>query len=368
MIESKDISVIVQGAADKKLTPKCLKSIRKFLPEAEIILSTWENTDVKGLDFDKLVLSNDPGGTKHIYAITKEHCSMNNFNRQLVSTQNGIKKAERKYILKLRTDLILKNSDFLKYWDKFNERNNQFIIFNHRVLVSTIYSREYSSQSSDGYPMPFHPSDFWFFGEKEDLINYFINCPMQTKEEAGNWNYKYPVKSPYSTASYRYAPEQQFCYNWVKKYYPDVKFDDWTDWNEENIEFSNNILYNNFIFLGFLQSDIYSKKYYASEHSQNDIQGLITYEHFIKQYKKYCDDKYIICSESLLSDYLGLNSNLIKLRKHWLRFLEPFKILGKSISGLIGLIYYISCIIFNIIIFPIKFLYKISEMKNTKKD
>ena len=57
-----DISVVVQGAIDKKLTPICLKSIRKYLPGAEIILSTWEGSDVENLDFDTIVLNHDPYG------------------------------------------------------------------------------------------------------------------------------------------------------------------------------------------------------------------------------------------------------------------------------------------------------------------
>ena len=56
MIKSEDISVVVQGAIDKFNTPKCLKSIRKVLPRAEIVLSTWEKSDVNGLDYDILVL------------------------------------------------------------------------------------------------------------------------------------------------------------------------------------------------------------------------------------------------------------------------------------------------------------------------
>ena len=61
MIDSKEISVIVQGAVDKKITPKTLKSVRKYLPNAEIILSTWEGTDISGLDYDIVLLSKDPG-------------------------------------------------------------------------------------------------------------------------------------------------------------------------------------------------------------------------------------------------------------------------------------------------------------------
>ena len=51
-IKSEEISVIVQGPIHKKRTKKTLQSIRTNLPNAEIILSTWEGSDVKGLDFD----------------------------------------------------------------------------------------------------------------------------------------------------------------------------------------------------------------------------------------------------------------------------------------------------------------------------
>ena len=60
MINSNEISVIVQGAIDKTETPKCLKSIRKYLPDAEIILSTWEGSDLNGLDYDVLVINQLP--------------------------------------------------------------------------------------------------------------------------------------------------------------------------------------------------------------------------------------------------------------------------------------------------------------------
>lgn len=332
MIKSQDISVVIQGAINKKITPSELKSIRKYLPNAEIILSTWEENDVAELDYDILVLNKDPGGTRHDFTAYNKSRSMNNFNRQLVSTQNGISKATRKYILKLRSDLVLKNSNFLDYWDKFSMRNENYSIFNHRVLCSCLYSRENSCQSGWGYPTPFHPSDFWFFGERGDILNYFDNCKIQTKEEAGNWDFKYPNRCPYSIALWRYAPEQQFCISWAKKYYPDIKFEDWSDWNEENIELSNNILYNNFIFLGFEQSGIYSEKHAYAESIKNSIQGLITYKHFMTQYKNYCDETFIIKKD--ITDYE------YKLKTHYERFLRPFLEFKSWLSEVFSVTYY----------------------------
>ena len=60
-ITSRDISVVVQGPIHKTRTKKCLQSIRKNLPAAEIILSTWQNSSVNGMDFDILVANEDPG-------------------------------------------------------------------------------------------------------------------------------------------------------------------------------------------------------------------------------------------------------------------------------------------------------------------
>jgi len=331
-IKNFDISVVVQGGINRELTQKCLKSIRKYLPEAEIILSTWDGSEVLGLDYDILVLNKDPGGIKHDYAIYNAPRSMNNFNRQLVSTQNGIKKANRKYILKLRTDLELTSAGFLNYWDEFSCRCEQYKLFNHRVLCSCLYSRENSCQSGTGYPTPFHPSDFWFFGESEDLKNYFLSCPMQTKEESSNWSFKYPTRVPYFTALWRYAPEQTFCLNWVKKYYPNIQFDDWSDWNQENITLSNNILYNNFIFLSYEQSGVYSKKHSDAESIQNLIQGLITHKHFQVRYKEYCDSNYIIRKTS--KDYK------IKLKKHFEKLVAPLFKIKSWIGEIFSVIFY----------------------------
>ena len=56
-IKNEDISVVVQGAIHPEWTPLVLKSIRKSLPGARVILSTWEGTDISKLDYDVLVLN-----------------------------------------------------------------------------------------------------------------------------------------------------------------------------------------------------------------------------------------------------------------------------------------------------------------------
>lgn len=287
MIESKDISVIVQGSLKNTNIVENIKSIRKYLPKSEIILSTWENEKVKGLDYDILVINKDPGCCIYDY----QFYIRNNGNRQLFSTQNGLKKVNRKYTLKLRTDLLLKNKRFLYFWDKYQSINNEYKLFKHKILISTIYARELSDETQ--LPTPFHPSDFWFFGLTEDLKDYFLETRLMTREELGNYKYKYPNKRPYSSPLWRYPPEQYFFVEFLKrKLEKNINFDDLTDWNEENIFFSKQLIYNNFIFLGVKQSGIISlKKHNFMMRHENLIPGLISFEKFNRRYSEYCKNE-----------------------------------------------------------------------------
>ena len=118
MINSKDISVVVQGAIDKINTKLCLQCIRKQFPYAEVILSTWEGSNVSNLDYDIVLFNKDPGAA----LCSNAENVLNNVNREIVSTFNGIKQAKNKYILKIRSDLILNGKNILKCFFKSFKR------------------------------------------------------------------------------------------------------------------------------------------------------------------------------------------------------------------------------------------------------
>ena len=135
-IDSSEISVVVQGAISDKFTKRVLVSIRKYLPKSEIILSTWKGSDVSDLDYDQLVLSKDPG--------TKILLNNNiplNLNRQITSTLNGLRKATRKFALKIRTDIELTSDSFLNYFNKYNDYDYSYKFFQNRILMCEKYIR-----------------------------------------------------------------------------------------------------------------------------------------------------------------------------------------------------------------------------------
>lgn len=289
MINSAEISVIVQGAVNKDYIYECLRGIRTHLPDAEIILSTWQGSEIQGLDFDRLVLSPDPGGTICDF----KYNTINNVNRQLTSTQNGLKYASRPYCLKIRSDAIINGDEFINYWNKFPERNPYFKLFTNRVMLSTIYSRERSDQHGGGLPTPFHPSDLWFFGATSDILKYFEGTEPMTQMEMGNWSFKYPNRLPYQYNLWRYSPEQYFFLSYLRRHGGlEIQFDDWSDWSPINISLSKQLIYNNFIFLGMKQSQIFHPKHSWAALNDDQIIGLITYHLFQERYREYCDPLY----------------------------------------------------------------------------
>jgi hypothetical protein len=72
----------------------------------------------------------------------------------------------------MRSDFILTSDKFLSYWDKFQLREREFVFFKNRVLACCTYSRN-PRYNFNIFRMPFCPSDFFFFGLREDIINLF---------------------------------------------------------------------------------------------------------------------------------------------------------------------------------------------------
>ena len=126
MINLSDITILVNGKVEEE-TKFVLNNIRQLLPDSKIILSTWKNSDITGLDFDILVESelveakifNAPENATidaegfAIFNINgrefRNQPKPNNVNRIIQTIQAGIKKVETKYLLRIRTDLMLKN-------------------------------------------------------------------------------------------------------------------------------------------------------------------------------------------------------------------------------------------------------------------
>lgn len=258
-IASKDISVVIQGAIDEKLTPKCLQSVRKYLPDAEVILSTWKGSEISSLEglYDKLVLNVDPGASPMDYPLQLRPY---NLNRYLVSSKNGIQISTKSYILKMRSDLCLRNTSFLKYFDKFSERNDRYSIFKHKVLTSSLYT--ISGESGTGkergitHYTPYHISDWYHFGLSDD-IKLLYSCKLVDMPNFASYIKKpdYPIKW-LNHRMWKFPPEQYLGVELAKKKYPDLDFPDCLHYDRVDLEQAKRFIIDNFITLDYKQSGI----------------------------------------------------------------------------------------------------------------
>lgn len=243
MIKSSEISVVVQGPIYKEATQKCLNSIREILPEAEIILSTWEDSDTQGLDYDIVIFNKDPGSTPLFRNNPKN--VQNNMNRQILSAKEGIKKAKRKYCLKYRSDLELKNDKFLNFFGKYKERNSNWKILKERVITN---------YATHPYYRAFHPTDLTCFGLTEDVIKIW-DIPLSDDYNSNYFlNNSYPeiVQSPFHPIVPKIGAEMYIWTSFLKKYtneFEDFDFRHNWDGRKENVLLTELTIANNLLVL-----------------------------------------------------------------------------------------------------------------------
>lgn len=221
MISSSDISIIIQGPVvgkpldlyENQGTQQCIDNIREHLPYAEIIVSTWEGTEIHHLkEVDKIVFSKDPGAiTYNDYELKGVY---NNNNRQIVSTYAGLKAATKPYAIKFRCDFQIKNLKFLETFGKYKE------VYRKRYFKERILCLSNTTRDPIKIPLLNHICDLIQFGYTEDLQKLW-NIPLQPEP---NTTRKYKRKhrflnDPVFWSNYRmqYTPEQYIWIAFLKK-------------------------------------------------------------------------------------------------------------------------------------------------------
>lgn len=342
-INFEDISIVVQGPINPTLTKKCLLQLRKVFPGAEIILSTWQNSYVSDLEYDKVIFNQDPGEDPGF-----ENNLHVNLGRQIFSTINGIKQSQRKYILKSRPDLFFKDNKFLDYFNKFDQYENEFKVFKKRIIASS-----YMTRSSTNSIWLFHPSDWCFFGLREDLLNLFdIELPKEK-------NNKYLKSHSISNANNflnniytQYWGEQYIFVKCLLKNKKSIYFNDYTDITEKSKFLSEHFIINNFTILDYSKN--FNFNFIKYKINDNDITGnlnILNYFNFLKLYKKYCDKKYKIpLKDREFKSLLKIKEPIEKYKKHLNNFIQINKIIFKWIREPFCILYYVIRIIFNILL------------------
>ena len=111
-------SVLTEPAEEGDLaTRECLIADRKVFPKAEIILSTWKGAPELSTFCDLQINSEDPGALNNSDKCRKAF--INNINRQIRSSINGLRAANRLFALKFRTDSWVKSDVITNlFWNR----------------------------------------------------------------------------------------------------------------------------------------------------------------------------------------------------------------------------------------------------------
>lgn len=219
-MDTSQITVVFQGMvnaypsnSDELTFAEVLRRTREVLPNAKYILSTWNNIEIpKNIELDFIVTSDDPGGLPGI----KFDDKVNNVNRQIVSTLNGIRAVKTKYTIKMRTDAYLEHAGFIDLYKRFNTEST---LSNDRIVVNPFFTLDPTIYEH----IPYHISDWFQFAKTDTLLSYW-NVPLMDKATATYYDTNsFAKNSGYFDKKFRvrYAVEQYISLHYAKKmFYP----------------------------------------------------------------------------------------------------------------------------------------------------
>lgn len=285
MIDSADISVVVQGPVRPE-TAECLRSIRRWLAKSEIIFSTWIGEKTEDLIYDKLITTEIPPAYKQDLSGN----FINNLNRMIRSTKAGVEVAQRKHLLKIRSDLILDNVNFINTFENYPASGPRSV-FSRKIVVPLFYSRT----SFKGYPTPFHISDWAAFGKTEDIRKYYLGTQEVEEPFFSQYFIGCENKTPYNPTLFMMAPEQYLCLSCFRRFFSDIDMIDCSEVSARVMSASDEFIVSNFIISSYSETGWRLPKYEISVSipgcAQTYFQFWTKYV-YERKYQQYCDNDY----------------------------------------------------------------------------
>ncbi|GAD64468.1 WavE lipopolysaccharide synthesis family protein [Aquipseudomonas alcaligenes] len=249
-VPSELISVVIQGPLHRSLAPArgidaCISSVRAHLPHAEIIVSTWVDEDLEGIEADIVVTSADPG------VLLDFNSNRHNTNRQIVSTLTGIRAASRKHVLKLRSDHILTGSQIavMGAYDSLVPAPDRLL--RQPITVTTLFIRNPAK-----VPLLFHLSDLVQFGAREDMLEFWGQRLRLQHEVFAKEPYKNPIGNFVGYSAMRMTPEQCLMLGFMAKKGFDISLETPGEISPELVRLSDKLLAENFTVLDWETSEV----------------------------------------------------------------------------------------------------------------
>lgn len=188
------------------------------MPNAQIILSTWEQPKCSLKEIDILIVNQDPGVT---IPKCSELATDNNLGRQILSTQTGMRAAGKFFSIKTRTDIMPVSDGFVSVFLKYRARNLEYRIFDSPVVTCRFCTLDPVLSK-----LSLHVSDIFHFGKSTDIQKIW-EIPIPGP---------YPGQNPpdvgfdrlgriITTTDRLLRPEQYITLNLIRKVTPEINLD-----------------------------------------------------------------------------------------------------------------------------------------------
>lgn len=184
-----DLSIVIQGPIKAVsdgagfATAEVVRSARRHYPDAEIIYSGWAGTELPAgtaAELDAVVLSADPGPL--VAFRTAEGDVVQNVNRQIVSTVEGLRRATGFRAMKLRSDTLVVGDGRADWHARQAAKKGRTTLFEEPVVVAGQFTRLFFLEYGELRPSLGHLSDLFFYGRRSDLLRYWDRPLIATHE------------------------------------------------------------------------------------------------------------------------------------------------------------------------------------------
>lgn len=134
-----------------------------------------------------------------------------------------------------------------------------------KVIVGSLFSLKFEQGEEGRYETPFHISDFYCFGLREDIEKIYSVPLVDPKEFSRYFEFhkkprEYPVYG-YRNRLWRYPPEQYLTYSLAKEALGEMEFDNCLEYDKVDSRVNERFIVSNFIILDYGQSGIKSQKF-----------------------------------------------------------------------------------------------------------
>ena len=172
-----DLTIVVQGPWHINLCQSLLQ-LKRLFPGSQIIWSSFLNDKTYEVpDFVKRVHTTDPGALDRSDYGGRTNCSM---RRQVANFAAGLKIANRKYLLKIRSDLYIFDRSIVLLFLECKSKNADFFVVNS----------ESTHKPSVLFPSYCHFGDWVFIGNRrsfDPILSIDVNELRDV--EIGEMNY-----------------------------------------------------------------------------------------------------------------------------------------------------------------------------------